>query len=384
MQRVASPDRSPANRRRPSTWRDVGCALIAIVLGLAWAPTAFAEPPATPAPTTSPRPLGSPRLFVQIKDDLWRAGNGNWWSLIYVTPDGILLVDPISTDFAGWLRGELARRFPDKPVRYIVYSHSHWDHIGGAAVFADSHPHIVGQERMLGNMDGRWPHMPGDLIDRNNDGIIEAEDFAIPTLEHPGICGMGRGSFESMDKTNSGHITIAQWWAVNGVTPPDMVYSDRMTIILGGRTIRLVFPGLNHADDGTVLLFPAERVAFSTDFPADALVTTSMRSFPSACGMFDRHPLSEWIKSYRTIEGLDFDILAQGHGQVTFAKADVTEGRQFFEDLRDSVQAGISSGKSLEELKKTLMLDKYKTWAYYDMLRPEVIESAYLNLKNYR
>ena len=355
---------------------------MSVVLGLA--PAAHAASPAAPAAASAPQRPGAFRRFEQIKDDLWRAGNGNWWSLIYVTPDGILLADPISPDFAAWVKGELAKRFPGKPVRYIVYSHSHWDHIGGAAVFADSHPHIVGQERMLANMDGRYPHMPGDLIDRNDNGMFDPEDFAIPTLQHPGICGMGKGSFEGLDKDRTGHITIAQWWAVNGVTPPDMVYSERMTILLGGRTIRLIFPGLNHADDGTVLLFPAERVAFSTDFPADALVTTSMRSMPSGCGMFDRHPMSEWIRSYKTIEGLDFDILAQGHGQVNFTKADIVEGRQFFEDLRDGVQAGMTAGKSLEEIKKTLLLEKYKTWAYYDLLREADIESAYLNLKTFR
>jgi glyoxylase-like metal-dependent hydrolase (beta-lactamase superfamily II) len=358
-------------------------ALIAVGLGLTLAPPALAAAAPSAAPPETPRPP-RPTNFVQIKGDLWRAGNGNWWSLIYVTPDGILLADPISTDFAVRIKAELEQRFPGKPVRYIVYSHSHWDHIGGAAVFADSHPHIVGQERMLGNMDGRWPHMPGDLIDRNNNGTIDAEDFAIPTLEHPGICGMGKGSFEGLDKDHSGHITIPQWWAVNGVSPPDIVYADRMTIKLGGRTIQLIFPGLNHADDGTVLLFPAERVAFSADFPADALVTTSMRSFPSGCGMFDRHPMAEWIRSYRTIEDLDFDILAQGHGQVSFTKADVTEGRRFFEDLRDAVQAGMAKGQSLEEIKNTALLEKYRSWAYYDLLREADIESAYLNLKNYR
>ena len=333
--------------------------------------------------TASTAQSGPPRVFQQVKGDLWRAGNGNWWSLVYVTPEGLVLVDPISTDFATWLKAELQTRFPGKTVRYIVYSHSHWDHIGGAAVFADMHPHIVGQERILKNMDGRWPHMPGDMIDRNHNGALETEEIAIPTLQHPGICGMARGYFEAIDREHTGHLTPAQWWAIQGVVPPDIVYSERMTLVLGGRTIELVFPGLNHADDGTVLRFPLERVVFSTDFPADALVTTSMRSLPSGCGMFDRHPLSEWIRSYRTIESLDFDILAQGHGTTTFTKADVSEGRQYLEDLRAAVSQGMAQGKSLAELKKTLLLEKYKDWAYYDMLREVDIEAAYLNLEYY-
>jgi hypothetical protein len=133
-----------------------------------------------------------------------------------------------------------------------------------------------------------------------------------------------------------------------------------------------------------VVLFPAERVAFSADFPADALVTTSMRSMPSGCGVFDQHPLSDWIKSYRAIEALDFDVLVQGHGQVAFTKADVTEGRRFFETLRDEVARGMAEGRSLEELKRTVLLPQYKDWVYYDELRPLDVEAAYLNLKTYR
>jgi glyoxylase-like metal-dependent hydrolase (beta-lactamase superfamily II) len=327
---------------------------------------------------------GPPRAFVQIKDGLWRAGNGNWWCLIYDTPDGLLLVDTISPDFAAWLKGELSRRFPGKPVRYIVYSHSHWDHAAGAAVFAGDHPHIVAQERALTNMDGRWPHLPGDMTDRNNNGMLDNEEMVIPTLEHFATCGMGPGSFEAIDKSHAGHISGADWWTVTGIARPDITYSQRMTLQLGGRRIDLVFPGLNHADDGTVVVFPAERVAFSVDFPADALVTTSMRSMPSACGVFDQHPLADWIQSYRTLEDLDFDILAQGHGSVTFTKADVAEGRKFFETLRDEVSRGMAQGKSLAELKRTVLLPQYKDWAYYDMLRADDVEAAYLNLKTYR
>src|SRR5579862_8098644 len=122
---------------------------------------------------------GPARTITNVTSDIYRANNGNWYSLFLVTSEGILLADPISTDFATWMKGQLDQRFPGIPVKYVVYSHSHWDHIEGGSVFAAT-AHFVGQEGVLKNMDGRYPHMPGDMIDRNNNGTFEAEEIAIP------------------------------------------------------------------------------------------------------------------------------------------------------------------------------------------------------------
>ena len=52
---------------------------------------------------------------------------------------------------ATWLKGELARRF-NVPVRYVIYSHYHWDHASGGAVYADT-ARFIGHENMLKNMN---------------------------------------------------------------------------------------------------------------------------------------------------------------------------------------------------------------------------------------
>jgi len=323
---------------------------------------------------------GPAREIIKVTDSLYRTRNGAWYGLVFVTPEGILLADPISPDFAAWVKTELDRRFPGVPVRYVVYSHSHWDHIEGGSVFAET-ARFVAQEGVLRNMDGRYPHMPGDMNDRNNNGQFELEEIVGPAMAHPGICGMPANFFQTHDRNKDGHMTPAEYYA--DVRRPDVVYSDRMEITLGGKVVQLVFPGKNHADDGTVIVFPSERVAFSADFPADALVGTSLKSLPSACGNFDNHPMAEWIRSYKTIEGLDFDLLVGGHGSALFKKSDIADARQFFEDLKAEVTAGMSQGKSLEELKHTIFLDKYKDWAYYPRLREDNIEAAYFNLKIY-
>src|SRR5215813_7371322 len=71
-----------------------------------------------------PGARGPAREIIKISDNLYRARNGTWYSLFYLTPEGIVLVDPINTDFASWLKGQLDQRFPGVPVRYVIYSHS--------------------------------------------------------------------------------------------------------------------------------------------------------------------------------------------------------------------------------------------------------------------
>lgn len=331
------------------------------------------------AALASAQPRAPVREIVPIKGDLYRARNGNWYTIFLVTPDGILLGDPINRDFAPWLRAELDARF-DVPVRYVVYSHSHFDHAEGGAAFADT-ALFVGHANMLRNMDGRYPQMPGDMIDRNDNGRFDHEDIDIPTNAAPGICGFSRGFFTMFDHDGDEQVTPQE--LQRDIVRPDIVYTERLRIELGGKTVELVHPGLNHADDTTVMLFPEERVLFATEFLADALVTDEIRSLPSACGPFDGSPLAEWIKSYRTVEALDFDQVAGGHGAM-FDKRYVTETRQYFEHLVAAVSAGMARGQSLDELKNALELPEYREWRNYDRLRVKNIEAAYWNLKQYR
>jgi glyoxylase-like metal-dependent hydrolase (beta-lactamase superfamily II) len=358
----------------------VRAGVLALWFGCLAAVTAAAAAPALPPP---PAGMFAPpgRSITHVAGDVYRANNGGWYVGFVVTPDGIVLVDTLSVDFSRWLRTELSKRFPGKPVRYVIYTHSHWDHVEGGAIFRDTAT-FIGQEGMLRNMDGRYPALPGDIVDRNNDGYLDVVEFEQPILDRPWYCGAFASSVTSKDRDGDGRATPAEFFA--DIVKPDIVYSERMTLRFGGKTLDLVFPGRNHANDGTAVLFRDERVLFATDFPADALVQSTMRSLPSACGPFDGHPLAEWIRSYRTLEALDFDILVGGHGTVPFHRQDMVEGREFLEYLKREVEAAMSRGESLEQMKKSITLEPYREWRHYEALRGFNIEAAYYNLKIYK
>jgi glyoxylase-like metal-dependent hydrolase (beta-lactamase superfamily II) len=307
---------------------------------------------------------GPGREITQIRGDLYFVRGGSHNTVFLVTPDGIILGDPVSTEVANWLKPELDRRF-NKPVQYIVYSHHDFDHAEGAAVFGAT-TRVVAHENVLKNLDGRLHRLAGGNVDRNGNGLIEREEAG----------GGYLSNFDRLDRNKDNAITPAEM--NQEIRKPDVTYSSRHTLSLGGKTVELVHPGRNHSDDMTVMYFPAERAVFAVDF-----IYPGSSPNVRANSAFDWTPLREWIGSIKAVEALDFDTILPGHGRPA-TKADVAMNRQFLEDLSAAVSKGMSEGRTLDELKKTLTLDKYTVWPNFATVRPNAIEAAYLNLRDYR
>ena len=85
-------------------------------------------------------------------------------SIVITTPQGVIVTDPISSDAARWLKSALTT-LTDQPVRYVVYSHHHDDHITGGAVFADTAlfvSHVAARPKILA-AQARTPRADPDL-----------------------------------------------------------------------------------------------------------------------------------------------------------------------------------------------------------------------------
>src|SRR3954466_5617935 len=91
-----------------------GClAIIAMAGGIALAQAPVAAP-AGGARRLAPDAV---RSIAHVRGNLYRAHNQGWTTVFYVPPAGIILGDPISEPFSTWLKAELGRRFPGRPVR---------------------------------------------------------------------------------------------------------------------------------------------------------------------------------------------------------------------------------------------------------------------------
>ena len=96
------------------------------------------------------------RSITQVEGDVYRFQNQFHYSLVTVTNDGVVVVDPINAEAAGWLKENLGQ-ITDQPITHLIYSHSHGDHAsGGAALGATT---IIAQENAPASIDGVEPTM---------------------------------------------------------------------------------------------------------------------------------------------------------------------------------------------------------------------------------
>src|SRR5499433_1266176 len=160
----------------------------------------------------------------KLTGDVYYARMDDYVSAFMVTSEGIILVEPIGTEMATWLKTELRRRF-NQPVKYVIYSHSHWDHASGGAVYADT-ARYIGQESMLKNiaMPPGNTSLPQNvrMQDTNGNGRIEQSEAQ----------GNIKTMFELYDANHDGVLTGAEVTRgpIGNVRPPDITYTDSLNI----------------------------------------------------------------------------------------------------------------------------------------------------------
>jgi glyoxylase-like metal-dependent hydrolase (beta-lactamase superfamily II) len=319
------------------------------------------------AAAAAQQPQGPPvRTITQVRGDLYKVQSGAGVAAVtvfLVTPEGIILADPLTPEFAAWLKTELATRFPGRPVRYVLESHYHYDHARGGGMFADT-ARFVGHEEMMKNIARpiREARPPGDTDDLDGDNRLTREEAQTGT----------RANFDRLN--GNGDMFLTQEEIHADVRRPDITFTDRYTVALGGKRVELIHAKNRHSSDLFDVYFPDERVLFAGDY---VWINRLCCNFT-----FDRRPMTTWINSIRALEALDFDILINSHWE-SGTKADVVEFRQYLEDLMAAVSAGIKDGRSVEELQKTIKLEKYKDYVGYDMQLPAIIQSAYVSLTKY-
>jgi cyclase len=260
---------------------------------------------------------------------------------IVVNADDVLVVDSHSSPAAAWALAEQIKTITDKPIRYVINTHFHWDHAHGNQIYGPD-VEIIGHEftrRMLAAGES--------TRGRSYDMFIGGIPAQIAQLSKQ-IEGMPDGApREKLREQLSFQQQYREATSAVKVQPPTVTLTDSLTLYRGGREIRLLFLGRGHTGGDVVVYLPKERVVASGD-----LLTAG----PAYLG--DAY-VTEWPGTLDKLRALDFDWVLPGHGDAFQGKAKIDQFQAYLTDFWQQVKTLHNSGVSAEEAARRIDLRKH-------------------------
>jgi glyoxylase-like metal-dependent hydrolase (beta-lactamase superfamily II) len=283
--------------------------LFAVVLFAAAAGLAFRAQ--TPAPAAAYRfQQIVPGIFSAIGTGAMNVGSN---SAVIVNQDDVLIVDSHISPESGRAMLQELKTITDKPVRFLVNTHFHYDHVNGNQAFppADIIGHEFTRRKLTGDVLERG--MFADLVT----GLPkQLDDLRARAAAEPDAAAKAR-----LDQQVRVQTAFAASLKDLKVTAPNVTVSDHMTLFRGDREIRLLFVGHGHTAGDLVVYLPKERVLCSGDLLVNGIAN-----------LIDGF-VNEWPDALEKLKPLDFVDVIPGHGDPFKGKDRIDWFQEYLRDL---------------------------------------------------
>jgi len=223
------------------------------------------------------------------------------------------------------------RKLTDKPVRYVVNSHWHWDHWYGTEVYTAAFPgvKVIAHEKTK-------TLMAGPAIDFNRPGLEQQLPGYVRMLEQRA----------ATDAAARPQLDVARWFLDQKtharLVLPDTTFSDRLDLDLGGRRVQVLHYDRAITPGDSFLYLPDEKIVVTGDLLINP-ITFGLSSYPTG-----------WLKTLEGIDRLDARVLVPGHGEplhdtaLLHATMDVL--RTLLAAGRDAKARGLDADQAKEEV----------------------------------
>lgn len=247
---------------------------------------------------------------------------------VSVGEDGIVIVDDQFAPLADKIKAAL-KGITDKPVRFVINTHYHFDHTGGNAIFQREAPVI-------------------------------AHDKVRKRLASGGTGG------------NLGSVKM-QLKPVAKEALPVLTFDHEVTIHVNGEDIRVLHYPNGHTDGDSLIFFPTSKVVhMGDDFVTYGFPFIDLAGGGSVEGMI--------VAAEEVIATLPADVkVIPGHGPISTLD-DVRKYVTMLKDTRAVVEKAIKQGKTLDQMKQEKMLEPWKKWSGEFVSSDVFLETLYNDL----
>lgn len=288
-------------------------------------------------------------VYVIIHDDAtddWPHGNTG----VVVGDDGVLVVD--ATYLPSRARADIAliRSVTAKPVRYLVYTHWHFDHNNGGIAYKQAFPGVtvVSERENAGYiaLNGTWwakmSVAPGSPRQASL-AVLETELSSGRDTAGAPLAAEARVRLTKAVRQRKSEMAEL---ATLEVVPPNLLFDGALTLWLGKRRIDLVDRGRANSPHDVTVWLPDDRILFTGDIVVQSPLPYLLASWPVS-----------WIQVLKDIEAVPAAALVPGHGPVLRDAGYVRQVRALLEAATSRTAALALEGKTLDQIQATLDLD---------------------------
>jgi glyoxylase-like metal-dependent hydrolase (beta-lactamase superfamily II) len=324
---------------------------LTLVTVLALLGAAVVQPVEQTEAAQTERPAGTSRngkafRFNQIKDGIYLAiGTGTLSvvgnSAVIVNEDDVVVVDDHVSPAAAWVLLEELKDITDKPVRYVINTHFHFDHAHGNQVFGEG-VDIIGHEFTRQMLLGGSTEMP--LFKNYVSGLprqIEALKERIAAESDAQRRAALEVQLQAAENNRASQAELVP-------TPPNVTLRTGMTLHRGRREIQIRHLGRAHTAGDVVVFLPAERVVITGD-----MLTAALSNMSDAF-------VNEWVTTLDELKKLDFEAVLPGHGEAFTDRTKIDHFQAYLRDVWSEVGRLKQQGLSAEETAKLADLTRHR------------------------
>jgi quinoprotein relay system zinc metallohydrolase 2 len=250
--------------------------------------------------------------------------------IFIVGAESVAVVDTGTSAHLGQSLRDAISSVTKLPVRYVINTHMHPDHVFGNIAFKDAQPEFVAHHKLARAL------------------AVRAQGYLMNFKDN-----MGAANFAGTE-----------------VVLPTRPIAEPTEIDLGNRKLALVPRPTAHTDndmtvhDSTTGIMVIGDLIFS-------------RRIPTIDGS-----IVGWLKLLDTLNGEDFTHLIPGHGPTIMEKSDaIPPLKHYLNTVATEVRAAIKAGKSLSETSKTAALSEKNDWLLFDENNRRNVTAAFAELE---
>ena len=245
----------------------------------------------------------------------------------------------------------LIRGWTDKPVRWVLNTHWHNDHVGGNQRYRQAWPgvDVIGHEETRRMITARVPSYVRRFI--ASDSTFAKQREALRLSAETGVDDKGKAVDPAARATAAASLAkleaARREFSAMVVEAPTVTFESALRIDLGGRVVELKHLGRGNTGGDVVAWLPGERILVAGDL-VDHPVPYAFAGYPS-----------EWIGTLERLAALDPLVVVPGHGEVLRGKGYIERVAALIRGIRQQINDLLEKnggGFALDEVQKAVDL----------------------------